>query len=77
MEKELNRLAEQLLEKNISIESFTKELLKQKKNSDMTERRYEEILANQKIDFEDQIREKEKELARIEKYHKEDIMQIK
>ena len=34
MEKELTRLAEQLLEKNISIESFTKELLKQRRQTE-------------------------------------------
>ena len=32
-EKEIGRLADQLLEKNISIESFTKELLKLRRNS--------------------------------------------
>lgn len=36
MEKEIHKLAEELLEKNISIESFTKDILKMKKNLEST-----------------------------------------
>jgi hypothetical protein len=52
MEKELTRLAEQLLEKNISIESFTKELLKQRKQSEANERRFEDLVAKVKQESE-------------------------
>lgn len=40
MEKELTRLAEELLEKNISIETFTKELLKQRKIAESSEKKF-------------------------------------
>lgn len=42
IEKEVKRLAEELLEKTISIDGFTKEVLKQKKNLEQTEKRYED-----------------------------------
>lgn len=43
-------MAEQLLEKNISIESFTKELLKQRKQTDQNERKFEETISKLKQD---------------------------
>lgn len=42
MEKEVNKLAEELIEKNISIEQFTKDILKIRRNLEQTEKRYEE-----------------------------------
>ena len=70
-------MAEQLIEKNISIDSFTKELLKLRRNAEFSERKYEELIAKMKLDYEDQLREKDREFAKIESYHKEDIIQLK
>lgn len=36
MEKEISKLAEELLEKSISIEQFTKDILKVKRNLEQT-----------------------------------------
>lgn len=70
-------MAEQLLEKNISIESFTKELLKLRRTAEVNERKFEETMAKQKIEFEDIIKEKEREMNKLEQYHKQDIMSLK
>jgi site-specific recombinase len=48
LEKELTRLAEELLNKNISIESFTKELARQQRHTDSTRRTYEDAIAKLK-----------------------------
>ena len=51
--------------------------MKQRRSAEINERKFEETLAKFKIDFEDQVKEKEKEIAKLEKYHKEDIMTLK
>jgi hypothetical protein len=45
MEKEVGKLAEELLEKSISIEQFTKDIIKIKRNLEITEKRSEEKIA--------------------------------
>lgn len=56
MEKEIGRLAEQLLEKNISIESFTKELLKQRRNAEVNERKFEDTISKIRADCDELLR---------------------
>lgn len=77
MEKEVTRLAEQLLEKNISIESFTKQLLKQRKEFDSSVRKFEESALRLRQESEELVREKEKEVTRLEKDHREDLSEFK
>lgn len=72
MEKELTRLAEQLSEKNISIESFTRELLRQKKNLEEVEKQHEEAVLHLKRKHQAEAHEMDREAAEKEKEHREE-----
>ena len=65
MEKEVSRLAESLLEKSISIDQFTKDILKMKKNLETTERRYEEKLQKKDEDCDRKIEDLEDSIRKM------------
>lgn len=76
MEKELTRLAEELLNKNISIESFTKELAKQQRQNDANRRGFEDTIAKLKQDHEAAEAEWQAHQAKIEKQHKQEVQEM-
>lgn len=77
MEKEIGKLAEELLEKSISIDQFTKDILKMRKNLETTEKRYEGKIARQEADNDRKIREMEESIKKMEKYYKEEIADMR
>jgi len=51
--------------------------LKQRRNAEVNERKFEDTIAKIKLDCDEQLREKDREIAKMEHYHKEDITQLK
>ena len=70
MEKEIGKLAEELLEKSISIDQFTKDILKMRRNLETTEKRYEDKLVRQQADHDRKTKDSEDSIRKMEKYYK-------
>jgi Na+/phosphate symporter len=69
----LTRLNDVLNEKNIALESSSKEILKLKNKLEQNEKRHEETLNKLKIGHIEEMKEKEQGIQKIEKFYKEEL----
>lgn len=65
-----------MLNKNISIESFTKELAKQQRQNDANRRGFEDAIAKMKQEHEEAAAEWYAQQQKIEKQHKDEVQEL-
>lgn len=77
IQKQLRKLNEEVLEKTLAIENISRQLLKEKKKHEETEKAYKKKIDLLTEDYQQQLQNKEDEFLKIEKILKEEITYYK